>query len=234
MHDSRLCSPGLHYHLLTCKVDNISRHLVNASRDEVQPRSQGINSQGIQFSSVQFSSFYFTDFMNTKEDTLSNQIKDKMSNQIKAALSSAEVIMIIKCQVLVSSLLLNILKAKKRISDVLMVSLRCTHGIPPMYWNPPMYWTSPMYSWYPPHSSWFPPMYWTSPDVLMISPRCTHDIPPMYSWYPPDVLMIPSNVRTPPDVLNIPRCTEHTLYRVVNGILQGVDANNQSNLCNYC
>ena len=32
-------------------------------------------------------------------------------------------------------------------------------------------------------------------------PRCTHGIPPMY-W-------------TPPDVLNIPRCTEHTLYRVV-------------------
>ena len=30
----------------------------------------------------------------------------------------------------------------------------------------------------------------------------------MYSWYPPDVL-------NTPDVLNIPRCTEHTLYRVV-------------------
>ena len=80
-----------------------------------------------------------------------------------------------------------------------------------------------------------PPMYWTSPDVLMISPdvlmvslQCTHGIPPMYSWYPPcsswyppDVLMIfpqctehPPMYWTPPDVLNIPRCTEHTLYRV--------------------
>ena len=39
-------------------------------------------------------------------------------------------------------------------------------------------------------------------------PRCTHDIPPMYSWYAPDVLK-------PPDVLNIPRCTEHTLYRMI-------------------
>ena len=54
-----------------------------------------------------------------------------------------------------------------------------------------------------------PPMYWTSPDVLMISlqcthdiPRCTHDIPLMY-W-------------TPPDVLNISRCTQHTLYNVLN------------------
>ena len=41
-----------------------------------------------------------------------------------------------------------------------------------------------------------PPMYWTSPDVLMISPRCTEH-PPMYSWYPPNVLMMS------------PRCTEH-------------------------
>ena len=41
----------------------------------------------------------------------------------------------------------------------------------------------------------------------MVSPRCTHGIPPMYSWYPPDVLITP-------DVLNIPRRTEHTLYRV--------------------
>ena len=53
-----------------------------------------------------------------------------------------------------------------------------------------------------------------SPHVIMISPnvlniprcthdipRCTHGIPPMY-W-------------TPPDVLNIPRSTEHTLYRVI-------------------
>ena len=41
------------------------------------------------------------------------------------------------------------------------------------------------------------PMYWTSPNVLMISPRCTHGISPMYSWYAPDVLMVS------------PRCTEH-------------------------
>ena len=45
----------------------------------------------------------------------------------------------------------------------------------------------PMYSSYPPHSSWYPLM---------------------YSWYPPDVL-------NAPNVLNIPRCTEHTLYRVI-------------------
>ena len=70
------------------------------------------------------------------------------------------------------------------------------HDIPPMYsWYPPdvlmvsLRCTEhlPMYSWYPPHSSWYPLMYWTSPDVIMISP----------------------------DVLNIPRCTEHTLYRVI-------------------
>ena len=59
---------------------------------------------------------------------------------------------------------------------------RCTHNILRCTEH------SPMYSWYP-------------PDVLMVSPRCTHGIPPMYSWYPPDVL-------------NIPRCTDHTLYRV--------------------
>ena len=89
--------------------------------------------------------------------------------------------------------------------EFIMISLRCTE-------HPPMY--SWMYSWYPsdvlniprcthgiPHVHHdIPPMYWTSPDVLMISPWCTHGIPPMY-W-------------TPPDVLNIPRCTEHTLYRV--------------------
>ena len=90
--------------------------------------------------------------------------------------------------------------------DVLMVSLRCTEH-PPMYsWYPPTFIMispdvlniPPMYSWYPPMYSWYPP------DVLMVSPRCTHGIPPMYSWYPPDVL-------------NIPRCTEHTLYRVIKG-----------------
>ena len=53
------------------------------------------------------------------------------------------------------------------------------------------------------------PMYLTSPDVLMISP-------PMYSWYPPRCTHgSPPMYWTPPDVLNIPRCTEHTLYRVV-------------------
>ena len=57
----------------------------------------------------------------------------------------------------------------------IMISLRCTHDIPPMY------------SWYP-------------PNVLMVSPRCT-EYPPMYSWYPPTFIMIS------PDVLNIPRCT---------------------------
>ena len=60
-------------------------------------------------------------------------------------------------------------------------------------------------------------------DVLNI-PRCTHDIPPMYSWYPSDVLNIPDVLMVsphihhdiPPDVLMIsPRCTEHTLYRVI-------------------
>ena len=30
-----------------------------------------------------------------------------------------------------------------------------------------------------------------SPDVLMTSSQCTHDISPMYSWYPSDVLNIP-------------------------------------------
>ena len=45
-----------------------------------------------------------------------------------------------------------------------------------------------------------PPMYWTSPDVLMISP---------------DVLMISPDVLNTPRCTEIPRCTEHTLYRVV-------------------
>ena len=63
-----------------------------------------------------------------------------------------------------------------------------------------------------------PPMYsWSSPDVLMIIPRCTHDLPPMYSWYPSDVLNIPHIHHESPDVLNTPRCTEHTLHRVVRG-----------------
>ena len=92
--------------------------------------------------------------------------------------------------------------------DVLMISPWCIHGIPPCIM------VSQMYSWYP-------------SDVLNIPP-CTHDIPPMYSWYPPNVLMVspqcihgtprctedPPMYWTSPDVLNIPRCTEHTLYRV--------------------
>ena len=94
--------------------------------------------------------------------------------------------------------------------NVLMVSLtcimispnvlnipQCTHGIPHMHHDIPQCTEHlPMYSWYPPNVlmvSWLPPMYWTPP-------RCTHDIPPMY-W-------------TPPNVMNIPRCTEHTLYRL--------------------
>ena len=121
--------------------------------------------------------------------------------------------------------------------DVLMISPQCTHGIPRCTEHPPMY------SWYPPacimispRCTEHPPMYsWYPPNVLMVSlqctehPRCTHGIPPMYSWYPPDVLMvsprctygIPLMYWTPPDVLNIPRCTEHTLYRVVTPILSG-------------
>ena len=113
-------------------------------------------------------------------------------------------------------------------SDVLNM-LRCTE-------HPLMYsWYPSMYSWYPrcteqspnvlmvshhmyhdiPQCTEHPPMFsWYPPDVLMVSlrstehPRCTHDIPMMYSWYPPMYW-------TAPDVLNIPRCTEHTLYRVV-------------------
>ena len=90
-------------------------------------------------------------------------------------------------------------------SDVLMVSLRCTHGIPPMYWTPP-----PMYSWYPSDvlmvnprcTHGIPPMYsWYPPDILMVSPRCTHGIPPMYSWIPPMYWTAPM-YRTSPDVLN--------------------------------
>ena len=70
---------------------------------------------------------------------------------------------------------------------VLITSLRCTHGIPPMYWTSPnVHMVSPTFIM-------------ISPDVWNI-PWCTHDIPQMY-W-------------TPLDVLNIPRCTEHTLYRV--------------------
>ena len=46
-----------------------------------------------------------------------------------------------------------------------------------------------------------------SPDVLMVSPDVL-----MVS---PDVLMVSPDVLNTPDVLNIPRCTEHTLYRVI-------------------
>ena len=129
-----------------------------------------------------------------------------------------------------------------------MISPRCTYDIPPMY-----SWYPPMYSWYPPHASWYwPPMYWTSPDVLMISPnvlntpdvlmislRCTHGIPhmhhdsprctehpPMYSWYPSDVLMVsPDVLKIPRCTHDIPRCTKHprcterTLYRVLTRYL---------------
>ena len=79
-------------------------------------------------------------------------------------------------------------------------------------------------------------------DALMISPRCTHDIPPMYSWYPSDVLNIPQCTHViphihhdippiywtspdvlmiPPDVLMVsPRCTEHPLMYWTH-IIQG-------------
>ena len=84
----------------------------------------------------------------------------------------------------------------------------------PMYWTSPdvlmifstcimIFWCTehhPMYSWYPTMYSWYPP------DVLMIRCRCTHGIP-LYTEHPPDKL-------NTPDVLNIPRCIEHTLYRV--------------------
>ena len=77
---------------------------------------------------------------------------------------------------------------------VFMISPWYTHGIPLMYW------TSPMHSWYP-------SMYWT--------PWCTHDIPTMYSWYPPMYSWCPPDVLNTPTVLKFPRCTEHTLYRVI-------------------
>ena len=101
--------------------------------------------------------------------------------------------------------------------NVLMISLWCTHGIPP-------------------HALWYPP------DVLNI-PWCTHDIPPMYSWYPSDVLNIPDVLMvsppmywTPPcthdispmylwyspDVLNTPQCTEHPPMYYWTHIIQGV------------
>ena len=93
-----------------------------------------------------------------------------------------------------------------------------------LYWKPRCPEHPLMYSWYP-------------PTCIMISPRCTHDIPPMYSWYLPDALNIPRRTHDiprctygispdvlmvfppmhlwyspmylwyPPDVLNIPRCT---------------------------
>ena len=67
------------------------------------------------------------------------------------------------------------------------------------------------------------------PDVLNIPrcihdiPRCTHGIPPMYSLYlmhhdiPQCTHDIPQRPHGIPDILNTPppRCTEHTLYRVI-------------------
>ena len=43
---------------------------------------------------------------------------------------------------------------------------------------------------------------------INLLPHMNHDIPAMYSWYPSNVL-------------NIPRCTEHTLYRVNILMLKG-------------
>ena len=60
---------------------------------------------------------------------------------------------------------------------------------------------SSMYSWYPLTCIMISPDVLNTPNVLMISPQCAHDIPPMCSWYPPNVL-------------NTSRYNEHTLYRV--------------------
>ena len=113
---------------------------------------------------------------------------------------------------------------------------RCTHGIPPKYsWYPPDVLIIPRCTQVSPHMhhdipwcthdippmySWYPPDVLNTPDVLMISPRFTEH-PPMYSWYPSNVVMVsprctedPPMYLRPPDVLNIPRFTEHTLYRV--------------------
>ena len=79
-----------------------------------------------------------------------------------------------------------------------MISPRCTHDIPLMY------------SWYPPDVLNIPHVLMVSPHMYHDIPRCTHGIPPMYSWYPPMYSWYP------PDVLMVsPRCTEHTLYRVI-------------------
>ena len=93
---------------------------------------------------------------------------------------------------------------------VLMVSPHMYHDIPRCTEHPPMY------SWYPPdvlmvslRCTEHPPMYSWYPSDVLNTPRCTHDIPPMYSWYPPDVLMVSRRCT------DTPRCTEHTLYRVV-------------------
>ena len=87
--------------------------------------------------------------------------------------------------------------------DVLKIT-ECTHGIPPRWCthgtlrcteHPPnvlMISPSPMHSWYP---------------LMYLTPPMYSRSPPMY-WTPPDVM-------NTPDVLNIPRCTEHTLYRVI-------------------
>ena len=75
------------------------------------------------------------------------------------------------------------------------------------------------------------PMYWTSPNVLMISPWCTHGMyPPMYSWYPPDILMVslrctehpPIYSWYPPNVLMVfPRCTHGIPPMYWTHIIQG-------------
>ena len=70
-----------------------------------------------------------------------------------------------------------------------------------LYWKPRCTEHPPMCSWYPPHASWYPPMYswyppmyWTSTNVLKISPQCTHVIPLCTEH---------------------PRCTVHTIYRLI-------------------
>ena len=47
-----------------------------------------------------------------------------------------------------------------------------------------------------------------SPDVLMVSFECTEHL----------------NVLNTPDVLNIPRCTEHTLYRVLINMTKTIES----------
>ena len=58
-----------------------------------------------------------------------------------------------------------------------------------------------------------------NPYVLNI-PWCTHDIRLMYSWYPPMYSWYPPMYSWySPMYWTSPECTEHTLYRVISGVL---------------